>query len=285
MVASNLHLPTARKVLMSYYKHAQPLILVLVFSFVFCSNAGLAQTPDDKALVRSVMSSFLEAYQRKDVDGLIALWSSKTAERDTFIADFKQTISLVGSIEIQNVRIVEIKVEGTSATIRIRLDFQANDLKSGQPAAGSGPQNRTLRLVKEDGQWKVSQYEATERELAAKLISANPENDQEALSGAEPYLITRELVLALRKQAEVLTQRRELSQALIALRLTRSVAERIGDEQGVEFAVNNLGVNYYSRGEYQQALELFELSLTLEPVKRDNAKTARALNNIGMIKR
>jgi len=270
---------------MSYYKHTQRLILVLVFGFVFCANAGLAQTPDDKALVRSVARSFLEAYQRKDVDGLIALWSSNVAERETFIADFRQTVSLVGSIEMKNVEIRRASVEGTSAILRIRIDMQATDLKSGQPATGFGPQNRTLRLIKEDGQWKVSQYEASERELAAKLLSAKTESDQNALLEAEPELITVELVHALRKQAEILTQRRQLSEALIALRLTRSIAERIGDEQDVQFAVNNLGINYYSRGEYQQALELFEQNLSLEPVKRDSAMTARTLNNIGMIKR
>ena len=270
---------------MSYYKHAHRLILVLVFGFVFCSNAGLAQAPDDRALVRSVAKSFVEAYQRKDVDGLIALWSSKGAERDTFIADFRKTVSLAGSIEMKSFEIRRASVEGTSAIVRIRVDMQATDLKSGKPATGFGPQNRTLRLVKEDGQWKVSQYEASERELVAKLLSAKTESDQKALLEAEPDLITVDLVQALRKQADVFNQRRELSQALIALQLMRSIAERIGDEQGVDFAVTNLGVNYYSRGEFQQALELFELSLSSGLDKRDGGMTARTLTNIGMIKR
>jgi CHAT domain-containing protein/tetratricopeptide (TPR) repeat protein len=270
---------------MSYYKHVQRLILVLVFGFVFCSNAGLAQMPDDTALVRSVARRFIEAYQRKDVDGLIALWSSKGTERETFIADFRQTVSLVGSIEMKSFAIRRASVEGTSAIVRMRIDIQATDLKSEQPATGFGPQNRTLRLIKEDGQWKVSQYEVSERELAAKLLSVKSESDQNALLEAETDLITVELVQALRKHAESFTQRRELSQALIALRLTRSIAERIGDEQSAAFAATNLGLNYYSRGEYQQALELFELNLSLGPIKRDKAMTARTLNNIGMIKR
>ena len=74
--------------------------------------------------------------------------------------------------------------------------------------------------------------------LATNLLSAKTESDQSALLEAEPDLITVELVQALRKHAETLTQRRELSQALIALRLTRSIAERLGDEQNVAFAIN-----------------------------------------------
>jgi CHAT domain-containing protein/Tfp pilus assembly protein PilF len=159
---------------MFHYKHPQRLILLLVFGFVFCSNTGLAQTPDDTT-----------------------------------------------------------------------------------PA----------------------------RELATKLLSAKTEDEQNVLLSASPALITRELVQALRKHAETFIQRRDLSQALIALQLTRSIAERIGDEQNVAFAVTNLGVNYYGRGEYQQALELFELSLSMEVVKRDSAMSSRSLGNIGMIKR
>ena len=155
---------------MSYYKHAQQLILVLVFGFVFCSNAGLAQ--------------------QKDVDGLIA-----------------------------------------------------------------------------------------------RLLSAKTESEQNALLESERELITVELAQALRKQVETLMQRRELSQALIALRLARLIGERIGDDQTVAFAATNTGVVYYSRGEYQQALDTFEKNLLLGPVKRDSAITARTLNNIGMIKR
>jgi CHAT domain-containing protein/Tfp pilus assembly protein PilF len=268
-----------------HHKPTLRLILALVFGFVFCSNAALAQTPDDTALVRSVARTFVEAYQRKDVDGLGKLWSSKTAERETFIADFRQAVSLVGSIETKSLELRRANVEGTSGIVRIRIDMQATDLKSGQPATGFGLQNRTLRLIKEDGQWKVSQYEVSERELATKLLSAKTESDQNGLLEAEPDLITVELVQALRKHVEDFTKRRELPQALIALQLTRSIAERIGDEQNVAFAVTNLGVNYYSRGEYQQALELFEQGLSMGPVKRDNAMTARALSNIGMIKR
>src|SRR5689334_4586178 len=104
---------------MSYYKHAQSLILVLSFGFVFCSHAGLAQTPDDTDLVRSVARHFVEAYQRKDVADLIALWSAKAAERETFISDFRQTVSLVGNIEMKSFEIRHATVEGTSAIVRI----------------------------------------------------------------------------------------------------------------------------------------------------------------------
>ena len=164
---------------MTYYKHAPPLILSLVVTFVFCSNVSLAQTPAETSLARS----------------------------------------------------------------------------------------------------------AATRELATKLLAAKTESDQKALLDGEPELITGELVQTLRKNVETLTQQRELSQALVALRLMRSIAERIGDDQNVAVAINSMGANYYSRGEYQQALELFEQYLSLDPARRDRAISARTLNIIGVIKR
>src|ERR1051325_8492181 len=75
------------------------------------------------------------------------------------------------------------------------------------------------------------------RELATRLLSAKTESEQTALLEAQPQLITVDLVQELRKQAEGFLQRRELPQALSALRLTRSIAERVGDEQNAAFAV------------------------------------------------
>lgn len=256
---------------MSNYKAAPlPSMLALLCAFVFCANTGIAQTTDETTLVRSVATSFFEAYQRKDADGLIALWSTKAPELTAFTTDVRQKASTANGFEMKSFEIRRVNLAGTSATVRVKVDERLN---------------RTLQLVKEDGRWKVWQYEPSELELATNLLAAKTESDQKALLAAEPDLITGELVQALRKQSETLTQRRELPQALIALQLMRSIAERIGDEQSVAYAVNNMGVNYYTRGEYQPALELFELQMTLEAAKRDRVVTARTLNNIGMIKR
>src|SRR6185503_2557353 len=122
-------------------------------------------------------------------------------------------------------------------------------------------------------------------ELATKLVSAKTESDRKALLEAQPELVTVELNQALRKQSDTFVQRRDLAQAEVAFRLIRSIAERIGDQEGLAFAIVSLGVLHFSRAEYQQALELFELHLTLEPVKRDRVMTARMVSNVGSAKR
>ena len=243
------------------YKDIHSLILPLsfVFALTLCTNVTLAQPTDEGSLVRGVVSSFFAAYQRKDVDGLTALWSAKSPDRETFTAEVRKAFATAGSADVKSFEVRHLNAEGASATVKLKVQTTT----SGQPASGVTQLNRTLRLVKEDGQWKVSQYEPTERELAANLLAAKTENDRSVLLQAEPDLITGELVLALRKQAETLTQRREPLQAVIAWQILRSIAERIGDDYHVAFAVNNLGINYYLRGENQQALELFSVRAAL----------------------
>lgn len=257
------------------YKDAPALILALVF--VFCAHVGVvAQNTDETTQIRSVTSSFFEAYKRKDVDALIALWSAKAPEKEAFTTEVKQTFSATPSPELKSFDIRSVSVDGTSAIVKVLVESQTTELKR---------LNRTLRLVKEDGKWKVWQYEPTERELATKLLSAKTEADQKALLEAEPELVTVDLAQALRKNVETLIPRREFPQARIAAQLTRSIAERIGDEPDAAFAISGMGVISLGRGEYQQALEFFEQHLALEVVKRDRAWTARTLNNIGVVHR
>jgi CHAT domain-containing protein/Tfp pilus assembly protein PilF len=132
---------------------------------------------------------------------------------------------------------------------------------------------------------KTQARSAAITELATKLLAAKSESDQKALLEAQSELVTVELNQALRKLSDASVQRRDLAQAEVAFRLIRSIAERIGDQEGLAFAIVSLGVLHYSRAEYQQALELFELHLTLEPVKRDRVMTARMVSNVGSTKR
>ena len=109
---------------MTYYKDALTLILSFVFVFALCSNAGLAQTPDETSLARSVATNFFETYQRKDVDGLIALWSTKAPDLATFTTDVRQAFA--SGIEMKSFEIRRVTVDGTSAIVRVKVELQAS---------------------------------------------------------------------------------------------------------------------------------------------------------------
>ena len=267
-----------QKVVMWNYKDTPALILA-VFVLVFCTNVTMAKPPDDESLVRGVVTSFFSAYQRKDVDGLTALWSPKSPQLASFTADARKTFSGTDGTALKSFEIRRLSIEGTSATVILQVELNAT-----KPGTITHL-NRILRLVKEDGPWKVWQYESRERELVTKLLAAKTESDQKALLEAEADLVTAELVLVLKIVSDTFLQRRELSQALVGLKLMRSIAERIGDEKSAAYAIVNLGTTHYNRAEYQQASQLFEHFLSWDPSKRDPSLTARALNTAGMIKR
>ena len=89
---------------------------------------------------------------------------------------------------------------------------------------------------------KTQARSAAITELATKLLAAKSESDQKALLEAQSELVTVELNQALRKLSDASVQRRDLAQAEVAFRLIRSIAERIGDQEGLAFAIVSLGV-------------------------------------------
>src|SRR5829696_5645473 len=139
---------------MSDRKYGPQLIaftFTLALLFVAGPNLANAQSPDDKSQVNTATRNFLEAYQRKDLDGLVGMWSAKSPDLQGFTTAVKQTFSDVGNIELRDVLLRSVTVDGAHTIVRLTAEMQATDLKSGKPFTGSGRISRTLRFVKEDG--------------------------------------------------------------------------------------------------------------------------------------
>ena len=265
-------------------KYRRQFVVVLLVGLFVCSELASAQQSDDNAVVSNLTRSFFEASQRKDLDGVLNLWSAKSPDLPVFTTTMRKSFSEIGNIELKSFEISRITIEGAQSIVRVSVEMNATELKSGKAAPDFGRKNRTLRFVKEDGRWKVWQYVASEEEFARALMSAKTEKDQMALLQGEPELLTGELLSELKKQVEALTQQGELSQAFAILRLMQHIAEKISDESAVAYAVNRIGLIYWNRGEHQRALEMFVKQLSLSVTVRNPAAMARTLNNIGSMK-
>lgn len=260
-------------------------ILVTVLGLLLCCQPASSQTPDDASALRDLTRSFVEAFQEKNVEKLVSLWSVKAPELPAFTAAMKQRFAEVGPIQMENVMLRRVSVEGEQAVVEITVDMRATDLKSGQPAAGFGRMNRTFRFVKEEGRWKLWRYLSPEDELASSLMSAKTEQERVVLLEAAPQLQNVELLRALRTQVEGLMRQRELTGASVGLELIHSLAQKMGDEPALGFAINTKAIVHFSRAEYPQAAEMFQKYLALNSVANDKAMTTRTLHNIGMAKR
>lgn len=260
-------------------------IVVTVFGLLLCCQAVSAQAPDDTSVLRDLSRNFFEVSQEKNVEKLVALWSAKAPELAAFTTATKQKFAEVGPIQLASLEIRRVTVEGEQSVVRVTVDLRATDVKSGQPATGFGRANRSLRFVREDGQWKLWRYGSTEEELASSLMSAKTEQDRLVLLEAEQELQNVDLLRALRTQVEGLMRQREFAKAFVGLDLLQSMAQKINDEPILAFAINAKAIVHFSRAEYPQAVEMFQKHLSLKVIANDKAMTTRTLHNIGMARR
>ena len=258
-------------------------ILIAVLVFLVCSPANKAQAPDDDSVLRDLTRNFFEAVQGKDLEKVAGMWSPKSPEVATFTADLKKKFAEVRDIHLKSLDVRRVTVEGIESVVRVTVDSQAMDLKTGQSATGFGRVNRTLRFMKEEGQWKLWSYGSTEDQLAASLLAATTEKGRLALLESEQELQTVALLRALQSRVDILRQR-DLARALVGLELMQLIGQKLGDESALAFVIVTRGMIHYSRAEYPQAVEQFQKHLLLSVVTSDKALTARTLSYIGTTK-
>ena len=151
-------------------KNACLLFVGLICGLFVWVDLASAQQSDDISQVRAATHNFFEASARKDLDALLNLWSPKAPELAAFTVGVRKTFSDVGNIELRSVEIHRVTAEAANSIVRVTVEMNATELKSGKPATGFGRRNHTLRFVKEDGRWKLWQYGASEEEFALALF-------------------------------------------------------------------------------------------------------------------
>src|SRR5262249_18250458 len=75
------------------------------------------------------------------------------------------------------------------------------------------------------------------------------------------------------------------AQALEYYQKSLTLSEALDDKVGVARALNNIGRDHKNQGAYAQALEYYQKSLALSEALDDKDRIARALNNIGVVHR
>src|SRR5262249_49175159 len=119
-------------------------------------------------------------------------------------------------------------------------------------------------------------------DLAATLVAAASEEEQERLLARKPDLMNSSLVAALRELASPGLQKRDYAQALRIYQLAVRIAERVGDRIGLGNALLDLGLIYRRQNRAAQAMECYQKSLALFEEAGDKKGKTRALNGIGL---
>jgi tetratricopeptide (TPR) repeat protein len=160
-------------------------------------------------------------------------------------------------------------------------------------------------------------------DLAAALVRAASEEEQERLLAMIPVLMNGSLIAALKALAKPSIKKGDYAQALRISQLAARVAERIGDRVGLGNALIDLrrihtqqnrsaqaldylqkglaifeetegkkgktrallriGLTHESQGRFNQALEYYDKSLAISLETRDRNATALIFNNMGNV--
>jgi Uncharacterized protein conserved in bacteria len=119
-------------------------------------------------------------------------------------------------------------------------------------------------------------------ELAAALVGARSEEEQEQLLARKKELMNGTLLAALRALATPFTQKGDYAEAVRISQLEVRIAERIGDRVELANALCDLGSVYDRQNRTAQALDCFQKALAIFEEAGDKKGKARALHSIGL---
>ncbi|MBD0369950.1 MAG: CHAT domain-containing protein [Pyrinomonadaceae bacterium] len=266
--------------------HAKRLLLrsILLGAFVcLCAGTVYLQSTEQEAQVRHLAERFIAAYQTKDLDAALSLWSKKSPDLEAARQGLQKAFTDYERIEIRSLRIVRVVVETERAETDLSFEMSAVDAKTGKPAAGLGSVNRTLVMVREGEEWKIWKEAASEEVLARELVDIKTEEKRKALLDTRKELATTELEKALSNLGRTFARQGRFGEALDAFGLALRLAEQLGDRRGVASLLHMTAVTHYYRGDFAQSLEADQKSLKIAEELGDQAMVADAINSIAII--
>src|SRR5262245_57220480 len=257
-------------------------LCIFVFNLVRIDShaqGGASAAPEDAALGAAV-ESYFAACDRKDLAGVVALWS----DRSPNMAAHKQSLQQLFASEEWSYgppAISRVKVEDEKASLRATIARTSINLKNGQKSEQRLIIN--FELVKEAGGWKVWRYAPAEEDLAEALVKTGSRTERSVLLTQERELVTGGLGRALLTRGQQSLGRANYDQAKEIYELAVEIAEQGADTKTMAWALRGVGDVHRLQSDYARALEQFQKSLKISEDLGDKDSIARALNSIGVI--
>jgi len=297
-----------------------PLIAWMALVCLVGQAPALAQTSDEAAIKETVQRG-LDAYQRKDVDAMFALFSSKLPFVAAFKWDVQNDLATLDKIEIKNVTFRTLLVKGDAATLSLAFDLFALNKGTGEPDKVSGRKFHTYQLVRENGTWKLSSFSDDEERLALDLAAARTDEERNSLIAAAGPLVNAGLANQLVGRGENLIDHGNYATASTVFGLAEKIAGEVKDQMAIiaslygfghmnlalgnqaqaadyfarclaaveamdnksvlAFALSRIGWDYSGRGDYLRAMDYYEKCVRISSASGDRVQLATALEWIG----
>jgi CHAT domain-containing protein/lipopolysaccharide biosynthesis regulator YciM len=255
---------------------------IFVFNLVRIDSyaQGAASAAPEDAALGAAVESYFAACDRKDLAGVVALWS----DRSPNLAAHKQSLQkLFASEELSDGHpaISRVKVEDEKASLRATIARTSINLKNRQKSEQWLIIN--FELVKDAGGWKVWRYALAAEDLAEALVKTGSKTERAALLTEERELVTSELGRALLAQGRQSLRRASYDRAKEIYELAVEIAQRCDDRNTTAGALRGIGDVHRFQGNYTSALEHFQKSLKISEDLGNKDGIARTLIYIGIV--
>ena len=243
-------------------------------------------SPDDAAIQKLVLRTY-DVYAKRDVPALLALFSPHSP----YLPEFKVLIqgdstaherAKILGIRVNLVRTVQI--QGDQATARFDVEIGAVDKVTGKEAEGFGKMDHTFRFARENGDWKIWQFQPTAQELTDDLLAAKTDEDRAAIMKTKGEPFTDGLLKDLAEGAATLLYKKgNDGEAATILNIILTASRRVNSLLGTANALVGLGDVYAIQGDYSRAADNYQQVMKLAEglgVKQAIAAMSVKLGNI-----
>ncbi len=251
-------------------------LAIVLLAGISHADAAQAARAEDEAAIRTLAQEWLSAQELENLEAFLALWAPDAPGADRR-RDFTSVVFQSGDDRFSSVRIDRISIDGARATVRVFAD-RVRTLPGGNTIPS------TVALVFEcvrtaDG-WRLFSDSSAYAALADDLIGLTDQASIDARLDADRHLLGRELLRALGERGDRGSFSGSLDRAMVAYRLVRSIAIRLGDDEAAIAALQNIGNVHFFRQDYARALESYRERLAAETTRGDRPGMAAALQAI-----
>ena len=261
------------------------MIVLSVFHSVWAQEKEAVPTPStsvaaqDEEAARAAIEQF---YAAKDAEGSMNFWSANSPYREERLKRIQRFYATNANIVASNLIVRRVEAEGELVVLRISIDIQTSDPKTGKPGPGTGTEERVFSMRKEEGAWKIWRLQNASDVLASRILAADSDPAREAIIQGDPYLPPELLKLALFNLGGSIRAKGDLSKARTCFLWMKNVSERSGDKPGISSALINIGILSDMQGDHRDALPYFKEALRIGEAIGDKKQISNALSDIGI---
>jgi tetratricopeptide (TPR) repeat protein/HEAT repeat protein len=233
----------------------------------------------DEEAIKKVVVRFLVAYQKKDLDGVMACWSTRSPHCAVFKQRMQNEFEVWNEASFANLTFTDWKINTDTALVRLRYDRQFR--VEGEAQADQKEVVTDVQLVKELGDWKFWSQSDPEAELVLKLFLAGTKEERTELLKAGKEWVTADLVGTIGAVIERRAGRRQFDDAQKLNEIAFEIAEMLGGAFTEGQCYFFRGIIFHRQLNRPSALEDYRRALRLFQEARDKRWEAAAFDYTG----